>query len=125
MACNSTVNLIVSPSTLPLYLPFASLPCTFTVMVNETSSPSTLPSSIVDLPEHLLVVSTVSLWPSPLKTKVLSTVPLGVSAVPFQLPLISPAETVKANIAIKHNSHFIGFFLSFLDPYPSVFPADI
>src|ERR1017187_5142037 len=83
-------------------------------MVNETSSPSTLPSSIVDLPKRLLVVSPVSLWPSTLKTKVLSTVPLGVSALPFQLPLISAARAVPANSANKANIFFIAFLLLFL-----------
>src|ERR1700691_2373741 len=94
----------------------------FTVTLNETSSPSTLPSSMVDLPNMLLVVSPVSLWPSTLKTKVLSTVPLGVSAVPFQLPLISAAEAATATNTIKHNSHFMGFFLSFRDKLFLGFP---
>src|SRR5579863_9406310 len=78
------------------------------VTVNEILSPSTLPSSMVDLPNILLEVSPVSLPPSCLNTKVRSTVPIGVSALPFHVPVISAASAVSANVnASTATSHFI------------------
>jgi hypothetical protein len=43
---------------------------------------------------------------------VLSIGPFPASAVPFQLPVISAAEAVAANNAIKTRSHFMGITFS-------------
>src|SRR5260370_25706780 len=76
-------------------------------MVNVSLSPSILPSMMVDFPIIWLDVSPVSLLPSTLKTKVRSIGPLGVSAVPFHVPLTSAAEAQTANTIINTSSHLI------------------
>src|SRR5208283_4110491 len=80
-------------------------------MVNDKLSPSTFPSAMVDLPNIVLVVSPLSLFPSTLNTKVRSIVPLGPSAVAFHVPAISPATAATANATIRIRTRFMAPFL--------------
>src|SRR5260370_16550920 len=62
---------------------------------------------MADLPNRSLDVSPVIVLPFTLNTKVRSTVPNWVSAVPFHVPLTSAAIRTEAKTAVKTTAHFI------------------